>query len=177
MKLRSLLWIIAVILAFCTITLPSSAQPSTDPNTERFPQTTPIPSPLPAESTPETEIIPNSKTVLPTDGKSVMVRQVQVLDSTGKTVTTSNWAPITQPLIGKAISIGELRTKIADRLTQTYLDRGEITSRVILFKSTDDGIIIFQAIEGSIEQVNIIGLTRLNPSYVRSRLGLSINTP
>lgn len=177
MKLRSLLWTVAGILAVSTITLPSLAQPSTDPNTERFPQTTPLPLPLPTESTPEAPVIPSSKTILPTDSKSVVVRQVEVLDSAGKVVKTIDWAPITQPLIGTTISLGELRIKVADRLTQTYLDRGEITSRVILFKTTDDGIITFQAIEGSIEQVNIIGLTRLNPSYVRSRLGLGINTP
>jgi hemolysin activation/secretion protein len=171
-----LLWLCSVISIGSTIggmALPLLAQTSPDPNSDRFPQRVPTPTPLPPDSTPKPTIIPSPEIVSPDDGKLVMVSQVQVVGST--VFTASNWTPIIQSVIGKTVTIGELKT-LADRLTQLYLDRGEITSRVILVKPTD-GIVTFQAIEGSIEQVQIVGLTKLNPNYLRSRLALATNTP
>ncbi len=171
-----LLWlwsIIAGVSIVGLIALPSSAQTPTDPNTDRFPQNIPTPTPLPPDSTPKPTTVPNPENVSPDDGKSVVVNKVQVIGST--VFTATKWTPIVQSLVGKTTTIGELKT-IADKLTQLYLDRGEITSRFVLITPTD-GTITFQAIEGSIEQVNITGLTKLNPNYLRSRLALATNTP
>ncbi len=170
MKLRSLLVAISGISAIVTISLPLRAQAATDPNNP-FPQSTPIAQILP----PQPSITPSCNNETSDPRRSVVVSKVRVLDSANLEISRSDWAAITQPAIGKTISIGELG-KIADRLTQTYLDRGAITSRVILCQ-IKEGLITFQSIEGSLEQVNITGLVKLDPNYVRSRLALATDTP
>jgi hemolysin activation/secretion protein len=170
MKIRSLLVAISGISAIVTISLPLRAQTPTDPNNP-FPQFTPIAQILP----PQPSITSSCNNEISDPRKSVVVSKVRVLDSADREISRSDWAQITQPAIGKTISIGEL-SKIADRLTQTYLDRGEITSRVILCKTTE-GLITFYSIEGSLERVNITGLVKLDPNYVRSRLALATDTP
>jgi hemolysin activation/secretion protein len=154
--------------------MPLLAQTPTDPNTDRFPQGIPAPTPLPPDSKPTPIIEPVPEPTSIDDKKSVLINNIEVV---GSTVFTKNiWEPIVRSSVGKTLTIGELK-KTADRLTQLYLDRGEITSRVILIAPTDGGKITFQAIEGSIEQINIVGLTKLNPDYLRSRLALATNTP
>ena len=168
------LWSIIAGISIFGIRVPTSlAQTPTDPNTDRFPQSPPTPTPLPAESIPKPTVTPSPSTASPEDSQSVTVSQVRVVES--KVLAEANWQQITQPLVGKTATIGELKT-IADRLTQLYLDRGEITSRVVLVIPTD-GVVTFRAIEGSIERVNIVGLKKLNPNYIRSRLALVTVTP
>jgi hemolysin activation/secretion protein len=174
MKLLSLLVAISEISAIVTISLPLLAQTATDPNNP-LPRSTPLAQISPPNITPQSSINPSCNNETPDPRKSVVVRKVEVLDNANREISRSDWAEITQPAIGKTISIGEL-SKIADRLTQTYLDRGAITSRVILCK-TQEGLITFYSIEGSLEQVNITGLVKLDPNYVRSRLALATDTP
>jgi hemolysin activation/secretion protein len=172
-----LLWLWSILFGastVATIALPSIAQTPTDPNTDRFPQTSPTPAPLPSDSTPTPTITPSPTPGSSDDGKSVVISEVKVVGST--VLTDTNWGAIVKPLVGQTKTIAELKT-IADRLTQLYLDRGEITSRVVIVTPIDGGKITFQAIEGSIEQINILGLTKLKPEYIRSRLALVTNTP
>jgi hemolysin activation/secretion protein len=157
-----------------TIAAPLLAQTPTDPNTDRFPQGVPTPTPLPPDNSPAPQIETPPTDSSPADGKTVVVNQIEVVGST--VLTAKNWDSIVRSAIGKTMTIGELK-KIADRLTQLYLDRGEITSRVILVTPTAGGQITFQAIEGSIERVNITGLTKLKPNYIQSRLALGTSTP
>ncbi len=174
MKLQSLLIAISGISAVVTISLPLLAQTPTDPNNP-LPQSTPLPQVLPTNIAPQSSIAPSCNNETSDPRKSVVARKVRVVDSADREIFRSDWTQITQPSIGKTISIGELN-KIADRLTQTYLDRGAITSRVILCQ-TQEGLITFYSIEGSLEQVNITGLVKLDPNYVRSRLALATDTP
>ena len=176
MKMK-LLWLWSIVAEVSIVGMTASAlmaQTPTDPNTDRFPQSIPAPVPLPADSPPKPTVTPNPDPVSPDDARSVLVSQIRVVGST--VFTATNWTPIIQPLVGTTTSIGELKN-IADRLTQLYLDRGAITSRFVLVTPVDGGQITFQAIEGSIEQINIVGLTKLNPNYVRSRVALGTNTP
>ncbi|WP_310484767.1 ShlB/FhaC/HecB family hemolysin secretion/activation protein [Chamaesiphon sp. VAR_48_metabat_403] len=172
-----LLWLWSILFGASTVAtmaLPVLAQTPTDPNTDRFPQTSPTPAPLPSDSTPKPTITPSSEPGSPDDGKSVVISEVNVIGST--VLTDNNWGAIVKPLVGQTKTIAELKT-IADRLTQLYLDRGEITSRVVVVTPIDGGKITFQAIEGSVEQINILGLKKLKPEYIRSRLALVTKTP
>lgn len=173
MKLLWLWSISAGISIFGTLSSTVFAQTPTDPNTDRFPQSIPTPAPLPSDNQPKPTITPSPDPISPEDTRLVTVTQVRLIEST--VLNNANWSPITQPLVGKTVTVGDLK-KVAERLTQLYLDRGEITSRVILVTPTD-GVVTFGAIEGSIERVNIVGLTKLNPDYLRSRLALATGTP
>ncbi|MGC9504523.1 ShlB/FhaC/HecB family hemolysin secretion/activation protein [Baaleninema sp.] len=61
----------------------------------------------------------------------------------------------------------------ADELSQLYRDRGYITSGVYVPPQTSrDGTLILQASESRFEDIDISVDGRLNPSYIRSRLGV-----
>ena len=62
-----------------------------------------------------------------------------------------------------------------DRL---YIENGYITSGTFLPpQKLQDGIITIEVIEGTVEEINIAGLDRLNPGYVRSRLEIALEAP
>ncbi|WP_017660769.1 two-partner secretion domain-containing protein [Baaleninema simplex] len=61
----------------------------------------------------------------------------------------------------------------ADELSQLYRERGYITSGVYVPPQTSrDGTLILQASESRFEDIDISVDGRLNPSYIRSRLGV-----
>ena len=62
-----------------------------------------------------------------------------------------------------------------DRL---YIENGYITSGTFLPpQKLEDGIVTIEVIEGTVEEINIAGLDRLNPGYVRSRLEIALEAP
>ncbi len=103
---------------------------------------------------------------------------VERIEVKGSTVFGENELnPIIKPLEGKTVPIEEVR-KVADALSQLYLDRGYITSRAILNEeSLSSRVVQIQVIEGSLEDVQVEGAKRINPNYVRSRIQLGASTP
>ncbi|XGV94951.1 MAG: ShlB/FhaC/HecB family hemolysin secretion/activation protein [Leptolyngbya sp. BL-A-14] len=148
------------------------------PDRDRFLQSRSTPQPLPNEQ----PIVPlppaptvEPPTTLPEAQPLIPVQQVNVIKST--VLSAQDIDPITAPLKGKSVTLQALN-EAADKLTQIYLDRGYITSRVVLEKQTiANGIVQMRAIEGKIEKINIEGTQRLKPSYVLSRVALGISTP
>ena len=70
---------------------------------------------------------------------------------------------------------------VAEALTQLYISKGYVTS-LVTFDPQDpnsiiNGIAQIKAIEGQIERIDILGLSRTNPDYVRSRVDLGISKP
>jgi hemolysin activation/secretion protein len=104
-----------------------------------------------------------------------MVRKILL---TGSTIFDSkDLNPILQQVEGRLITLEELR-KVADAITELYLERGYITSRAILVnQKITDGIVQIRVIEGSLERIEVQGTRRLNPNYVRSRLANGASTP
>ncbi|MCP2730076.1 ShlB/FhaC/HecB family hemolysin secretion/activation protein [Limnofasciculus baicalensis] len=103
---------------------------------------------------------------------------VERIEVKGSTVFGENELnPIIKPVEGRTVGIEELR-KVADALSQLYLDRGYITSRAILNEeSLSSRVVQIQVIEGSLEDVQVEGAKRINPNYVRSRIQLGASTP
>ena len=65
-------------------------------------------------------------------------------------------------------------------ITQLYLNCGYITSGAILPPQTpadQNNVVIIQAVEGSLEAINVTGTRRLNRSYIRSRLAIATQAP
>jgi len=65
-------------------------------------------------------------------------------------------------------------------ITQLYIKCGYITSGAILPPQTpedQDNTVIIQVVEGSLEDIEVTGLQRLNSSYVRSRLAIAGSEP
>ena len=163
-----------------------SVLPSPRNQNDRFLQDTPLPEPVapteeapvvPSPATPEPSPSPTPPAETPpaSDAQRVNVQRIEVIGST--IFSENDFATITRPYEGKALTIEELRS-IADRITQLYLDGGYITSRAVLVDQVvTDGVIQIRVIEGSLEQIEIEGNRRVNDSYIRSRVQLGGRTP
>ena len=144
------------------------------PNTDRFIQ----PAPLIPPTTPDPQApVLQTPTPKPTQPAPPIRIQVQKVEVTGNTILTNEINAITKPLEGKEITIEELG-KVADAITQLYVERGYITSRAVLpDQKITDGVVRILVIEGSLEKIEIEGNRRLNASYIRSRVGLGVSQP
>ncbi|MTJ13643.1 ShlB/FhaC/HecB family hemolysin secretion/activation protein [Anabaena sp. UHCC 0187] len=155
--------------------LAQAENPKGNPNQERFLQPEPIPKPL----TPENQQIVPSEPIPETAPETVTEKiQVDKIEVTGSTIFSQEQLnSLTKPVQGRSVNLEELR-EVANAITQLYLDRGYITSRAILVNQTiSDGVAKIRVIEAGVEKIEIEGTKRLNPNYVRSRVGLGINKP
>jgi hemolysin activation/secretion protein len=63
---------------------------------------------------------------------------------------------------------------VRERVSQLYVDAGYINSGALLASSwpamTQDGVVVLRIVEGRIDDVQVRGLERLDPRYLRSRL-------
>lgn len=145
--------------------LPQPLPPSAPP-----PDTAPV-LPLPTEASPPPPAPPESSPSAP----SVLIRDIQVLGST--VFSDDRLNAITQPYEGQQLTLEDLQ-KVADAITQLYLNEGYITSRAILVdQEIRDGVVRIQVVEGSLEEIQIEGTQRLNPGYVRRRIRLGAGVP
>ncbi|PHJ58487.1 hypothetical protein VF14_18970 [Nostoc linckia z18] len=64
-------------------------------------------------------------------------------------------------------------------ITELYIKNGYVTSGAFLPNNQNltDGVVLIQVVEGEIEKIELAGLTRLQPGYVRSRLKKAASTP
>lgn len=150
-----------------------------DPGQNRFPQTGPSPDTLPAEPiAPETvekaEPTPNP---IETPGPFSEAVGVQNITVTGSTVfSEAELQEILAPYEGRGLTVDDLNAA-ADAVTQLYIGQGYITSRAVLPEQTlTDGTIEIQVLEGSLDEIQVIGTDRL-ADYIRSRVGLGAGKP
>jgi hemolysin activation/secretion protein len=85
----------------------------------------------------------------------------------------------TIPEMGRELSFTQL-LRARTVITQLYIQCGYITSGAILPPQTpaeQDNFVVIQVVEGSLEDIDVTGLRRLNPGYVGSRLAIAGSTP
>jgi len=172
---------------------PSNRQPF-EPSNPQFAQTNPnIPPgvleptrpslpPLPATPsetpTPPPPLLPppeTPQTPPPQLGVTIKVKRVEVLGST--VFSPAELEAAVAPFIGKNATFEELLA-IRTAITKLYTDKGYTTSGAFLPpQDVTDGVIEVQVVEGAIEKIEIEGLSRLQTSYVRSRIGLATKPP
>ncbi len=102
--------------------------------------------------------------------------KIKVIDST--IFSQDELGRIVQPFEGKDLTPEETQ-KIADAITQLYLNKGYINSRAIPVarqKTTSRNLVI-QVIEGRIAEIEIQGTQHLNPEYICNRIKLGIHVP
>lgn len=160
--------------SFAQLPLPSA--PELPPEVED-PIPEPVPLPLPEEVLP----LPSSVPVdVPEPGLDVpgtiVVRRFEV---TGSTVfSEEELANEIRNYVNRPITFPEL-FEVRLAITQLYLDEGYISSGAFLVGDQDieDGVVEIRVVEGSLEEINIEGLKRLNPGYIRSRIGIASRPP
>ncbi len=177
-ELKSLVktFVIILLAFFCR---PMTIKAQTIPQTS-FPET-PAPnipqplSPLPG-TTPSLETTPQSIPLAPQDiPGTIIVKKFEIIGNT-----------VLEPqLIEDAIKEYTLRPisfvellQVPRKITQLYLDAGYITSGAIISpQAIVDRTVKIQIIPGTVSDIKIIGLKKLKPSYVRSRLARATQPP
>jgi hemolysin activation/secretion protein len=168
-------WIAPIVLlgSNCSPTIAQTTpQP---PQIERLPQ--PTPSVLPALPTPLSPApAPEIKPPLPTTDR-IKVLRYEVVGST--VFSTQELARITQPFTGE-VTFDRLQAA-KNAIEKLYLDRQYLTSGAYIptgqTLSIDGAIVKIQVVEGKLEDIKITGTKRLNPDYIRTRLGLATQQP
>ena len=124
---------------------------------------------LPVPSQPSTAQPPLSNQM------RVWVRSIRIQGST--VLSPEELQVITAPYVGRFVTTIELQ-ELRRKLTLSYIDKGYITSGVILpDQKVSEGTILFRAVEGVMTDVDVVGTRRLRPDYVRERLDISGESP
>lgn len=138
----------------------------------------PIPAPLPP---PEDLLRPPAGIPTPIEPgieipSTITVERFQVEGST--VFSESELAETLAPFTGRPITFAEL-LQARSAVTQRYIDAGYITSGAFIpaGQVIEDGVVTIQVVEGTLEDIQIEGLRRLNPGYVRSRIRAAAGRP
>ncbi|MEL6937744.1 MAG: ShlB/FhaC/HecB family hemolysin secretion/activation protein [Cyanobacteria bacterium J06598_1] len=111
----------------------------------------------------------------PPTGQRFRVNKVEIL---GSTVLAGEINAIARQLENREVTFADLLQLRAD-ITQLYIDNGFITSGAFLPNNQDltNGVVQVQVLEGTLEDIEIVGLQRLRERYVRSRVNLGASAP
>jgi len=105
----------------------------------------------------------------------ITVTRFEIVGST--VFSTQELAAITEPFTNRPLTISELY-QVRTAINQLYQSQGYITSGAFIPpQELQAGVVKIQVIEGELEAINITGLRRLQPSYIRSRLALGSQKP
>jgi hemolysin activation/secretion protein len=137
--------------------------PILPPPEELFPSPSPSPTP---------EVVPSEFS------GTITVDRFKVLGST--VFSPQELAEATKNFINKPITFTEL-LQASEAVTKLYRDKGYITSGAFIPANqslkTRGSTIAIQVVEGGLESIQVNGLKRLNPNYLRSRLAVATKKP
>ena len=131
---------------------------------------------------PQPEILPSPERSPPTPQlspapipESIIVRKFEVIGNT--IFTQAELDRVLKPYTLRRISFSEL-LEAQRAVTQLYLDNGYISSGAFIPpQDIDNRVVQIQVIEGRVEAIEVTGLKRLKPGYVRSRLEIATGPP
>ncbi len=148
------------------------------PDVEQPRDTPPLPVEVPAEPSPPMLEPGQDAPVLRPEVPLVRFR-VDEITVTGNSILHNEIAEAIQCCVNRDVTFEEL-IALRSAITQLYIDRGYVTSGAFLPNNQDvrRGVVEIRVVEGQLEEnIQITGLQRLNPSYVRSRLRLAGKQP
>jgi len=162
LKLDRILKILLYSCIFNIFILPVAAQNRLPPleEPERLPPRQDL---LPPLSTPEQQLpqpleIPDR----------IIVRKFRVVGST--VFNPSQLAEVLEPFQNRPLTLNEL-LEAPRAIARKYADRGYLTSGAFIPPQVIEGeTVTIQVVEGTLESIEITGLKRLSPGYVRSRI-------
>jgi hemolysin activation/secretion protein len=103
------------------------------------------------------------------------VNRIEVIGST--VFKAEQFAAITDPFVGRELTFAEL-LQVKDAIAKLYTDKGYVTTGALITPQTvEAGVIKIQVIEGSIQEIKIIGNRRLQSKYIRDRIQLGAAKP
>ena len=154
-------------------TPPSPVEPALPPVEPIQPEAVPEVPPSPLETELETAEPTEAAVVcLPlseTDETRFRAEDIQVV---GSTVLQDEIAALVACYEGQMVTLSDL-FNLRSQITQLYIQSGYITSGAFIPNNQEigDASVQVQVIEGSLEDVQVNGLTRLREGYVEARIG------
>ncbi len=115
---------------------------------------------------------------IPTQDDSNPKFQVDHIEVVGSTIfKPEQFNAVTKPFIGRELTFVEL-LQIKDAITKFYTDQGYVTTGALITPQiVEAGTIKIQVIEGSLQEIKIIGNQRLSTQYIRDRIQLGVSKP
>ncbi|MEC4806727.1 MAG: POTRA domain-containing protein [Jaaginema sp. PMC 1080.18] len=168
-QILSALSITSVLL---TLTPSALAQrPVPNPNQERLIPPSEIPEPLEPEE-PTLTPPPATQPDLSDDTTPIRVNDIEIQGAT--VFETEDFAPLIDPLTGETVTVAQLQ-QLINQINQLYLEAGYLNTVATLpNQDLSDGIVQIQVFEGQLGNIEIEGLSRTHPEFVRSRLALGV---
>lgn len=176
--------------------LPPQVSPDQLPNPEDTLVEPTIPAPLPDTPVDDTEALPNlpvqtqpfSVPAVPGPGQRFRVKTLELL---GVTLNPEELNQLTAFIRGRQTTLAEQIAAIEGQqvtlddllafrafIGDAYVQAGYITSGAFLPEQVfTDGVVQIQVVEGSLEALEITGVSRLRKKYVRDRLLHRVRTP
>ncbi|NJN73062.1 MAG: ShlB/FhaC/HecB family hemolysin secretion/activation protein, partial [Limnothrix sp. RL_2_0] len=106
---------------------------------------------------------------------NIVVKQFRVVGST--VFTDDEFDELLAEFTNTPISFAQL-LQAQEAITQKYVDAKYITSGAYIPPQTlENDVVEIRVIEGSVEEINIQGLDRLRPGYLRGRLAMASQAP
>lgn len=147
-----------------------------------IPPSTPQPAPIPLPLLPPVDellkpINPQTNPVpeIPQPNDTFVVREFRIVDST--IFSSEELDALVKPYTNRPITFADL-LQVRAAIASLYIQNGYITSGAFIPpQETNSGTVIIQVIEGKLEDIQINGTNRLDPSYISSRLALATEAP
>lgn len=103
------------------------------------------------------------------------VKKFEIVGSTA--FSPEELAEVLKPFTLRRLSFTEILAA-QQAIARLYVENGYITSGTWLPpQKLEDGVVTIEVLEGTVEEIKIKGLDRLNSGYVRSRLKIATNAP
>ncbi len=113
--------------------------------------------------------------ILDNSEETFVVSEIQLEGSS--VFSNDDFAELFSQYVGVPITFNDL-LQVRSAVTQRYVDAGYITSGAFIPPQTlEEGVVTVQVLEGSVEEIDVVGTNRLKPGYIRSRLGLVAQPP
>jgi hemolysin activation/secretion protein len=198
-RVKNSLNILILLVTSILITVSQSVKAQTVENSTQsqappqdFPRTAPTPQPIPTpgEQLPKPEeLLPpsNVNPVTPGDGQSfpgeiqgsIIVERFEFEGST--VFTNQELAEVVKDYVSKTITFAELQ-QVAQAISKYYNDKGYITTGAYIPAEQESfnrrsAVVKIKILEGTVESIEISGIRRLNPDYVRSRIAIAAGKP
>ncbi|MEH2091312.1 ShlB/FhaC/HecB family hemolysin secretion/activation protein [Nostoc sp.] len=173
---------IATILCNYQDAIAQTPEPQTLPpgRLDDLPET-PLPSDLLPKPPDENQLLPSLKLpnqpILEQNDPNTKFRvdRIEVLGST--VFKAEQFAAVTNSFVGRELTFAEL-LQVKDAITKLYTDNGYVTTGALITPQTiEAGTIKIQVIEGSLQEIKIVGNRRLNTQYIRDRIKLGAGKP
>ncbi len=112
---------------------------------------------------------------IPNTNDTFVVREFQIVGST--VFSPEELAAAVKPFTNRPLTFAELLQARAV-IAELYTRNGYITSGAFIPpQETNTGTVTIQVVEGKLEDIQITGTNRLDPGYIRSRLGIATGAP